>query len=367
MRRVLKRYRVKVTCPQGAVSSSWTPARNSKGTNIIIARFTKATCQPCPARARCTTAVRSGRQLGFRHRPIHEALTAARTEQAGETPAAPVPHPRRDRGHHRPGHPRHRHPPRPLPRPAENPPGAQHRSRRHQPDPARRLVDRQAAGPDPDHPPAAAGPRSIKPESMTTNKPTGSGMAPMGRSGCSNYFSELERSSRLGLTWGNGAWVGGCPQVKRALPTLSGGCRSGSGGSAGAGRVRWLAVPAGVGFGDGEAEVLEFGDELAQAAVVVEPGAVVGELVVGQDAGGGLAVFLAGPLVVGAVQPGRVGVAAAVRAGRSGSSGRRGCRAGRSPRAAELGGDAARPGPAGPGWATRRHCRSRDPPSRACT
>ena len=72
-----------VTCPQGAVSSSWTPAR-SKGTNIIIARFAKATCQPCPARARCTTAVRSGRQLGFRHRQIHEALTAARAEQAGE-------------------------------------------------------------------------------------------------------------------------------------------------------------------------------------------------------------------------------------------------------------------------------------------
>ena len=47
--------------------------------------------------------------------------------------------------------------------------------------------------------------------------------------------------------------------------------------------------------------------------MVVEPGAVVGELVVGQDAGGGLAVFLAGPLVVGAVQPGRVGVAAAAR------------------------------------------------------
>jgi len=48
-------------------------------------------------------------------------------------------------------------------------------------------------------------------------------------------------------------------------------------------------------LGDGEAEFLEFGDQLAQAAVVAEPGAVAGELVVGQDAGGGLAVFLAGP------------------------------------------------------------------------
>src|SRR5689334_2907089 len=42
-----------VTCPQGAVSSAWAPAR-SKGTNIILARFARATCQPCPARARCT-------------------------------------------------------------------------------------------------------------------------------------------------------------------------------------------------------------------------------------------------------------------------------------------------------------------------
>jgi hypothetical protein len=53
-------------------------------------------------------------------------------------------------------------------------------------------------------------------------------------------------------------------------------------------QAAWLAVPAGGGFGDGEAEFLEFGDELADAAVVVEPGGVV----VGQDAGGGLATDL---------------------------------------------------------------------------
>ena len=101
----------------------------------------------------------------------------------------------------------------------------------------------------------------------------------------------------MGLTYGYAGCREGCPQVKRAKPTFSGGYRSGSGF-----RCR-LAVPAGAGFGDGEAEFLEFGDELALAAVVVELGAVVGELVVGQDAGGGLAVFLAGPLVVGAVEP----------------------------------------------------------------
>jgi hypothetical protein len=78
--------------------------------------------------------------------------------------------------------------------------------------------------------------------------------------------------------------------------------------------------PSGVGLGDGQAQGFEFGDELAQAAVVVEPGAVVGELVIGQDAGGGCPVFLAGPLVVGAVPLRRVGVAAAAtsRAGPAG-------------------------------------------------
>ena len=80
----------------------------------------------------------------------------------------------------------------------------------------------------------------------------------------------------------------------------------------------WSAVPAGVDFGDGEAEFLELGDQFAQAAVVVEPGAVVGELVVGQDPGSGLAVFLAGPLVVGAVPLRGVGVAAAAAGVRSG-------------------------------------------------
>ena len=71
------------TCPQGAVSSSWTPAR-SKGTSFILVRFAKATCQPCPARTQCTTAIRSGRQLGLRPRRIHEAVTAARAEQASD-------------------------------------------------------------------------------------------------------------------------------------------------------------------------------------------------------------------------------------------------------------------------------------------
>src|SRR5690349_24987433 len=40
-----------VTCPQGAVSSSWTPARDRHGADTILPRFARATCRPCPARA----------------------------------------------------------------------------------------------------------------------------------------------------------------------------------------------------------------------------------------------------------------------------------------------------------------------------
>jgi transposase len=74
-----------VTCPQGATSSSWTPARDRHGAATIVARFAQAACRPCPARARCTTAARSGRQVSFRPRPVHEAITAARAEQASDT------------------------------------------------------------------------------------------------------------------------------------------------------------------------------------------------------------------------------------------------------------------------------------------
>jgi Transposase DDE domain len=73
-----------VTCPQGAVSRSWSPARQD-GTDKIIIAFPKTACQPCPARARCTTATRTGRQLGIRPREIHEALAAARAGQATVT------------------------------------------------------------------------------------------------------------------------------------------------------------------------------------------------------------------------------------------------------------------------------------------
>jgi transposase len=76
--------RQQVTCPQGAISGSWAPARNKWGTEVINVKFTLGTCRPCPARAQCTTAVRAGRTLGLRPREIHEATAAARAEQASQ-------------------------------------------------------------------------------------------------------------------------------------------------------------------------------------------------------------------------------------------------------------------------------------------
>jgi phage shock protein PspC (stress-responsive transcriptional regulator) len=56
-------------------------------------------------------------------------------------------------------------------------------------------------------------------------------------SNCSKDFLYVERTSRLGLTSADVLRLSGRPQVRRALPTLSGCSRSGSGaGPGGAGR-----------------------------------------------------------------------------------------------------------------------------------
>src|SRR5450755_3380939 len=114
------------------------------------------------------------------------------------------------------------------------------------------------------------------------------------------------RSSRLGLSCGNGRWWRAWPQVKRAVATvLCGGLAGFAGGACGP------APGLRAGVGDGQGQGFELGDQGAEPAVVVEPLPVVVELVAGDEPGDGLAGYLAGPLPVGAVQGGRVGVAAA--------------------------------------------------------
>jgi transposase len=73
--------RNQATCPQGAISSKWTPMRTRAGKQAINVRFATATCRDCPARDKCTTATRTGRQLFLRPREIHQARTAARTAE----------------------------------------------------------------------------------------------------------------------------------------------------------------------------------------------------------------------------------------------------------------------------------------------
>ncbi|MFE2417871.1 IS1182 family transposase [Streptomyces hokutonensis] len=68
------------TCPQGATSRFWSPARQ-KGRDVIVVRFDQADCGPCPVRAVCTNATRWGRQLTLRPRPLHELIHANHTAQ----------------------------------------------------------------------------------------------------------------------------------------------------------------------------------------------------------------------------------------------------------------------------------------------
>jgi hypothetical protein len=69
-----------VTCPQGRISASWSPAVQ-RGAQTIVVKFDTDTCRPCPVRDQCTTATRGGRQLTLRPRHIHHAVQQARTHQ----------------------------------------------------------------------------------------------------------------------------------------------------------------------------------------------------------------------------------------------------------------------------------------------
>ncbi|MGH3124019.1 MAG: transposase, partial [Streptosporangiaceae bacterium] len=67
------------TCPQGTASSSWSPCQKNEGEAIVVSRA-KSACLPCPVRQLCTSGKR--RQITLRPRELHEAVAAARAEQA---------------------------------------------------------------------------------------------------------------------------------------------------------------------------------------------------------------------------------------------------------------------------------------------
>ncbi len=76
--------RQQVTCPQGQVSAGWHgpyPTSSPTAAPLIVARFTKAQCQPCPVRAQCTTAKQGARNVGFPPRELRELQARVRAEQ----------------------------------------------------------------------------------------------------------------------------------------------------------------------------------------------------------------------------------------------------------------------------------------------
>lgn len=72
-----------VTCPQGAVSVSWSDQRKPSGTPVARVHFAHADCHPCPLRARCTKAANGkwGRSLTLLPREQQEVLARQRAEQ----------------------------------------------------------------------------------------------------------------------------------------------------------------------------------------------------------------------------------------------------------------------------------------------
>jgi transposase len=71
-----------VTCPREQVSSSWTEQTNKAGQPCIYVRFKASICRACPVRQDCTRSVQGARSLMLHTQAEHEALQAARRNQA---------------------------------------------------------------------------------------------------------------------------------------------------------------------------------------------------------------------------------------------------------------------------------------------
>jgi transposase len=68
----------RVRCPQGKLSSAWSPQIDHAGAPYVSVMFRKADCGACPARSLCTRAEHQARHLKLPPRAEHEALKAAR-------------------------------------------------------------------------------------------------------------------------------------------------------------------------------------------------------------------------------------------------------------------------------------------------
>jgi transposase len=67
-----------VTCPQGRISSSWTPVQEA-GKSLIRVKFSQSDCKVCPSRASCTGTTR--RSMTLHPKEQMQALFAARKRE----------------------------------------------------------------------------------------------------------------------------------------------------------------------------------------------------------------------------------------------------------------------------------------------
>jgi transposase len=76
------------TCPQGKISSSWTPAVDKFKNQVIKIKFGKTDCRECPVSAQCTRSAPPRRTITVRPQAQHEALLAGRQREQTEAFAA---------------------------------------------------------------------------------------------------------------------------------------------------------------------------------------------------------------------------------------------------------------------------------------
>ena len=70
-----------VTCPQGRISSSWTPVQDA-GKSLIKVKFSQSDCKVCPSRTACTGTTR--RSMTLHPKEQMQALFAARKREQTE-------------------------------------------------------------------------------------------------------------------------------------------------------------------------------------------------------------------------------------------------------------------------------------------
>jgi transposase len=73
-----------VTCPEGKITSSWTPAIDGRDNAVIKIKFSRADCPTCPSLHLCTHSKEKRRSVTLRPEEQYKALQAARQQAMTE-------------------------------------------------------------------------------------------------------------------------------------------------------------------------------------------------------------------------------------------------------------------------------------------